>query len=81
MALGEPRYDDDGWETTAPVGSYPAGQSPFGLADMAGNVWEWTSTVATGDDPVQRAGEARMLRGGGFSINNPVSANPPAASR
>jgi formylglycine-generating enzyme required for sulfatase activity len=32
---------DDGFAETAPVGSYPRGASPFGLEDMAGNVFEW----------------------------------------
>ena len=28
---------------TTPVGSYPAGASPYGVMDMAGNVWDWVN--------------------------------------
>jgi hypothetical protein len=54
----EGRQDVD----TTPVGSYPAGASPYGALDMAGNVWEWVE-ADDGDDG------RYIVRGGAFDLD------------
>jgi formylglycine-generating enzyme required for sulfatase activity len=43
-----------------PVGSFPAGASPYGLLDAAGQVFEWTATP-----PDPGGGRNRFLVKGG----------------
>ncbi|HUW96090.1 MAG TPA: SUMF1/EgtB/PvdO family nonheme iron enzyme [Anaerolineae bacterium] len=69
------------WETgilrSTPVGQYsPLGDSPYGATDMAGNVYEWTSTEFKeypydsddGREDPQATGP-RVIRGGSFLLN------------
>jgi formylglycine-generating enzyme required for sulfatase activity/catechol 2,3-dioxygenase-like lactoylglutathione lyase family enzyme len=63
---------------TMPVGAYPSGASPYGVLDMAGNVWEWTATkwvkdyqnyAQTADNRLAGA-EARVVRGGSWNLDD-----------
>ncbi|MFQ5507970.1 MAG: SUMF1/EgtB/PvdO family nonheme iron enzyme [Leptospirillia bacterium] len=56
---------------TLPVGSFESGKSPYGLYDMAGNVWEWTDSwykpYPGNEFPNSFYGEKnRVLRGGSW---------------
>jgi formylglycine-generating enzyme required for sulfatase activity len=71
----------DGYEGLAPVGAFPGGASPYGVLDLAGNVWEWCADwygenyYATGpaqDPQGPEAGTYKVLRGGSW-INHPGS--------
>lgn len=69
---------DDG--STAPVGDRPAGATPEGVHDLAGNVWEWTLDAWRGrygnppsvvDSPCYQgssSGDPRVVRGGSRDV-------------
>ncbi len=59
---------------TQAVGSHPMGASPYGCLDMAGTIWEWTSSLdmrypydaQDGREDLQATGR-RILRGGCYA--------------
>ncbi len=64
-----------GSKSTTPVDNYPGGASPFGVQDMAGNVWEWTSTTYRSYPYQANDGRedlnnhtSKVLRGGAWNL-------------
>jgi formylglycine-generating enzyme required for sulfatase activity len=69
---------DDGYQNTAPVGSYPGGVSWVGVYDLSGNVWEWVNDWFGSDyydsSPATNpqgpgSGEYRVMQGGSWYTN------------
>jgi len=75
---------DDGYLGTAPVGSFEAGKSPYGVYNMGGNVREWVADWFAPDyyanapdrnPPGPSSGIGRVLRGGSWRSNIPVASS------
>ena len=56
-------------DATCEVGSFPAGVSPFGVLDMAGNVLEWTASAYCAYDVPNCEEKKRVARGGAYGTS------------
>jgi formylglycine-generating enzyme required for sulfatase activity len=54
---------------TTPVGSYPNGVSPYGCHDMAGQCWDWTSTLFVAVNGAEAGQTVNNIRGGSWYAN------------
>lgn len=51
---------------TTPVGTYPTGRSAYGCHDMAGNVFEWTTSLITATNGTEAGSLVNEVRGGSW---------------
>jgi formylglycine-generating enzyme required for sulfatase activity len=74
--FGKPEWNNHG--VLAPVGSFETGKSPYGIYDMAGNVWEWVSdwydynyykTSPSQNPTGPSTGGTKVIRGGSWYSN------------
>jgi formylglycine-generating enzyme required for sulfatase activity len=66
---GRANVRDGGSGRIVPVGSYPEGASKFGVLDLAGNVWEWTSSELTSySNSSEVLAPGRVIRGGAWDV-------------
>jgi len=64
-------------QKTTAVGMYPQGVSPYGVADLSGNVWEWCLNEYRSGKIDPRGDATRVLRGGSWTFGFPVIAAAP----